>query len=61
MDYDNVEILLPTEYYSAPKSITDSPLGDYPENATRIITLNNSISLENCRYARIIFLGKMGY
>lgn len=46
------------DYHSAPKSITDSPSGNYPENTTRTITLNNSISLANCFYAELTFWAK---
>lgn len=45
-------------YHSAPKSITDSPNGDYPENSIRTITLNQSISLINAVYAELSFWTK---
>ncbi|MFM2226621.1 MAG: hypothetical protein RJA07_2823 [Bacteroidota bacterium] len=34
-------------YVSAPNSITDSPLGNYADNTTNIITLKNEIDLTN--------------
>jgi len=47
-----------SQYHSAPRSITDSPNGDYPENSTRTITLNQSISLSNAVYAELSFWTK---
>lgn len=46
------------EYYSPPKSITDSPNGNYPENTTRIITQSQNISLVNALYAELSFWTK---
>lgn len=45
-------------YHSPPKSITDSPNGDYPENSTRTITQSQSISLTNAVYAELSFWAK---
>jgi hypothetical protein len=47
-----------TSYHSSPKSITDSPSGDYPENSTRTITQNQSVSLSNTVYAELSFWTK---
>ncbi|NSW46144.1 MAG: immune inhibitor A [Bacteroidales bacterium] len=47
-----------SQYHSAPKSITDSPSGDYPDNTTRTITLNQAISLSNAVYAELSFWTK---
>lgn len=46
------------EFVSAPSSITDSPLGDYPNNANRILTLNNPIDLANAVQAELSFFAK---
>jgi len=46
------------EYHSPPKSITDSPNGNYPENSTRIITQSQNISLNNAVYAELSFWAK---
>jgi len=45
-------------YHSSPKSITDSPSGNYPENSTRTITQNQSVSLSNAVYAELSFWTK---
>lgn len=45
-------------YHSSPKSITDSPNGDYPENSTRTITQSQSVSLTNAVYAELSFWTK---
>jgi hypothetical protein len=46
------------EYHSPPKSITDSPNGNYPEGSTRIITQSQAISLANLLYAELTFWAK---
>ena len=45
-------------YVSAPSSITDSPNGNYQNNAARTITLTDSFSLENVVDAYISFYTK---
>jgi hypothetical protein len=45
-------------YHSAPKSITDSPGGNYQNNVTRTITLNTQIELTNAVYAILNFWAK---
>ncbi len=44
-----------SSYFSPPKSITDSPNGNYPENTSRTITLTNSFSLQNALYAELSY------
>ncbi len=44
-----------TVYHSPSASITDSPGGNYSNNTTNIITINNAISLNNCVYAAVQF------
>jgi hypothetical protein len=43
------------QYHSAPQSITDSPGGEYPNNANRVITLNSAIELGDAVYAELSF------
>lgn len=45
-------------YHSAPKSITDSPGGNYQNNVTRTITLNSAVELSNAVYAVLNFWAK---
>ncbi|MGQ9847275.1 MAG: M14 family zinc carboxypeptidase [Bacteroidales bacterium] len=47
-----------SSYHSSPKSITDSPNGNYPESSTRIITQSQSVSLANATYAELSFWAK---
>ena len=42
-----------TQYHSAPKSITDSPIGNYSNNENNIITLKNPIDLTDVVYASL--------
>jgi len=43
------------QYHSAPQSITDSPGGEYPNNANRVITLNSPLEISNAVYAELSF------
>ncbi|GAB4207172.1 MAG: hypothetical protein Fur0023_17710 [Bacteroidia bacterium] len=43
---------------SAPSAITDSPSGNYPNNANRYITLKNSLDLTNAVYAHLQYYTK---
>lgn len=43
---------------SSPSSITDSPSGDYPDNANRYISLKNSLDLTNAVYAHLQYYTK---
>ncbi len=43
------------QYHSAPQSITDSPGGEYPNNANRMINLNSPIEISNAVYAELSF------
>ncbi len=52
--------LIHQNYHSAPQSITDSPGGDYPNDANRVITLNSTIDLNDAVYAVLNFWAKMG-
>jgi len=45
-------------YHSPTGSITDSPGGDYPNNQTRIVTMNDEIDLANAGYAVLNFWAK---
>jgi carboxypeptidase T len=45
-------------YHSAPKSITDSPSGNYQNNVTKTITMSNTIDLSNVAYASLNFWAK---
>ncbi len=45
-------------YHSAPKSITDSPDGNYQNNVTRTITFNSPVELSNAVYAVLNFWTK---
>jgi carboxypeptidase T len=45
-------------YYSPSSSITDSPFGNYPNNANRIITLDNTIDLKNATSAYLTFMAQ---
>ena len=45
-------------YYSASSSITDSPGGNYSDNANKRITLNNPIDLSNAVTANLSFYAK---
>lgn len=47
-----------TEYYSPSKSFTDSPTGDYSNNANRTFTFNDPIDLTNVTAAGISFYAK---
>ncbi len=43
---------------SSPSSITDSPSGNYPNNANRYISLKNSLDLTNAVYAHLQYYTK---
>ena len=43
------------QYHSAPQSITDSPNGNYPNGANRVITFNSNIDLSNVAFAFLNF------
>ncbi len=43
------------EFYSPSSSITDSPNGDYNNNANKTITLNNAVDLSNAAGANMTF------
>lgn len=45
-------------YHSSPKSITDSPSGNYQNNVTRTITMNSSIEISDVVYAVLNFWAK---
>ncbi len=45
-------------YHTAPRSITDSPNGNYQNNVTRTITMSNTIDLSNVAYALLNFWAK---
>ncbi|MBM3435185.1 MAG: hypothetical protein FJY07_03080 [Bacteroidetes bacterium] len=47
--------LTSTQYHSAPQSITDSPGGNYPNNANRVVTLTSPIEINNAIYAELNF------
>lgn len=47
-----------TEYYSPSKSFTDSPTGDYVNNANKTFTLNDTIDLTNVTAAQISYYAK---
>ena len=47
--------ITPEQYHSAPQSITDSPGGNYPNNANRVITLNSPIEINSAVYAELSF------
>ncbi len=47
-----------TSYYSASKSFTDSPTGNYTDNANKTITTINNISLSTAIYAELSFWAK---
>jgi len=47
-----------SSYYSASKSFTDSPSGNYPDNANNVITTTNFINLNNVVYAELSFWAK---
>ena len=46
------------EYYSPSASITDSPFGNYQNNQSNYITLNQTIDLTNAVVANMTFFGK---
>jgi carboxypeptidase T len=46
------------QYHSAPKSITDSPFGQYSNNETNVITMNDQIDLADVVYASLGFWAK---
>ncbi|MBI1835624.1 MAG: immune inhibitor A [Flavobacteriia bacterium] len=50
--------LTSTEYYSPSKSFTDSPSGNYTNNATKIYTLINPIDLSNATSGMITYYAK---
>lgn len=45
-------------FHSPPGSITDSPLGDYPNKTTRVINLSNQVDLTDAVYAELSFWAK---
>lgn len=47
-----------SSYYSPPRSFTDSPSGDYNNNASASISTTNYINLSNVVYAELSFMGK---
>lgn len=47
-----------SSFVSAPASITDSPNGNYGNNVTNIITLNQPVELPETPYARLSFWAK---
>lgn len=47
-----------TEYFSESSSITDSPTGNYPSNANKIIQLSSNVSLESASKATLSFYTK---
>ena len=47
-----------TVWFSPPSSITDSPFGDYPNNADRRITLANPLDLTEATAARLSFMAR---
>ena len=47
-----------SSYHSPSASITDSPGGDYQNNSTNIITLNEEIDLSTAAYAQLNFYAK---
>jgi carboxypeptidase T len=47
-----------SSFYSAPSSITDSPTGNYPNNANRSIVLTNPVSLLNAVAANVTFFAR---
>ena len=47
-----------TVYHSAPSSITDSPIGNYADNASSEIILSNPINLQNVTSATLNFWAK---
>ncbi|PCJ78355.1 MAG: hypothetical protein COA57_16180 [Flavobacteriales bacterium] len=46
------------DFYTSPSSITDSPQGDYSNNATTSITLSDKIDLTDSNYASLSFWAK---
>jgi carboxypeptidase T len=47
-----------TTWFSPPSSITDSPNGNYPNNANRILTLSEPLDLGNATGARLSFMAR---
>lgn len=47
-----------TEFYSPNSSITDSPTGNYPNNATQTITMKNSLTLTDPTFSLVSFWAK---
>jgi hypothetical protein len=50
--------LTTASYHSAPKSITDSPSGDYQNNANSLITMTTTIDLSEAVFAMLNFWAK---
>jgi len=44
-----------THYFSPPSSLTDSPAGNYPDNADEVMTTSNPLDLTNALSARLNF------
>ncbi len=54
----NTWLTTPSSYYSAPRSMTDSPNGDYQANVTNQISSKNAVDLSNAVSARLTFWTK---
>src|SRR5690606_408012 len=50
--------LTTADYWSPPRSITDSPNGNYANNANTQITLRDPVDLTNAAWASLRFMAK---